>query len=507
MPAIEQRLKQPPLALRSFGLSWPLLVALLALLGVLGGESFRAVLADPDTYWHLATGRWMIEHGAVPQVDPFSHSMPGAAWTAHEWLSELALARLFQAAGWAGLTVATALAFAATLAYLLRFLLARLEPVHALLLTALAASLMMGHLLARPHVLIWPLLAVWVGTLVNAGERGAGPPWRLLPLMTLWANLHGSFTLGLALGAALALDAVVQTAPVQRGQAARRWCAFAGLSVVAVLFTPAGWHGLWYPFQVMHMTVALDVIAEWRSPDFHQLQMLEIWLLLVLAIACAGRLRLPWLRLLLVLGLVHLALKHQRHQEVLGLVTPFLIAAPLAQQWYATKGDRADAEQLDRIFRALAAPARAGALLAGAALAGAMIWLALGSNRYAPAAKSTPDAALQAALRAGATGPVLNAYNFGGYLIYSRVPVFIDGRADMYGDALLQRYLDAISLRAPDKLPALLDDYRIGWTLLAPGTPALYALDRMPGWKRVYADRVAVVHMRDGARAGRQGTP
>lgn len=502
MPGIQSALNSTPCTVRTFGISWPLLVAALALMAVLGYARIN-VLADPDTYWHLATGRWILEHGAVPKIDVFSHSMPGTAWVAHEWLSELALTGLYQVAGWAGLGVVVALVFAGTLAYLMRFLLARMEPVHALLFTAFAASMLSGHLLARPHVLAWPLLAVWVGSLVNAGEQGRSPPWWLLPLMVLWANLHGSFMLGLALGAALALDATLLTPAGQRRNAVRLWAGFIGLSVAAAMVTPAGWRGLWYPFQVMGMTVALDLIGEWRSPNFQHLQTMEIWLLLVLAIAGSGRVRLPWLRLLLVLGLTHLAFKHQRNVSLLGLVTPFLIATSLAHQWRATAGSGRDVESVDRVFRALAAPAKAGAVIAAALLATLLIGLAVQSGRFAPAVANTPEAAVQAAVHAGALGPVLNSYNFGGYLIYRGVPVFIDGRADMYGDALLKRYRDALNLNQTESLPQLLKDYHINWTLLAPGTPALALLDRLPGWRRVYADAVAVVHVRDPGTAAR----
>lgn len=82
-------------------MSWPVLVAALALLAVLGSGRFD-VLADPDTYWHLATGRWILEHGSVPKIDVFSHSMPGTVWVAHEWLSALVLTGVYKMAGWAG---------------------------------------------------------------------------------------------------------------------------------------------------------------------------------------------------------------------------------------------------------------------------------------------------------------------------------------------------------------------------------------------------------------------
>jgi len=70
--------------------------ALYGLLLVLG----ERLLNDPDTYWHIATGRWIWAHAAVPTSDPFSHTLAGAPWLAHEWLSELILASAYAALGW-----------------------------------------------------------------------------------------------------------------------------------------------------------------------------------------------------------------------------------------------------------------------------------------------------------------------------------------------------------------------------------------------------------------------
>lgn len=484
---------------RTYGFSWPLLIGLFSLAAVLMGQWSDALLRDPDTYWHLAAGRWILEHRVIPDSDPFSHSMPGAPWTAHEWLAELIFTLVHQIAGWTGLVVLVALIFTGTLAYLLRFLLARMEPIHALLLTAFAASMLAAYMLVRPHILVWPLLAVWVGALVDAGERGRSPPWWTLLLMILWANLHGSFVLGLGLGGALALDAVVTTPASERRHAAMCWGSFVGMALLLALITPWGWHSLSYPFQVSDMDFALKVIGEWRSPDFQRIQILEVWLMLILAVACSGRMRLPLLRLILVLGLAHLALKHQRHISILGLVSPFLIAAPFATAWRSTKGTLPDAQSLDRIFSALALPARRGSIAVAGLLATLMIGGAVQSRDFSPEEKISPVAAVDGAIRAGATGKVLNSYHFGGYLIYRGIPVFIDGRADMYGDPLLKRYGDAMGLTDTDTLEQLLGDYDIGWTLLAPGTPALALLDRLPGWKRVYADDVAVVHVRESA--------
>ena len=70
------------------------------------------VLGDGDTWSHVATGEWIIAHGAVPRADPFSHSMWGAPWTAHEWLSEVLLAFAFRLGGWTGVVLMTGAAVA-----------------------------------------------------------------------------------------------------------------------------------------------------------------------------------------------------------------------------------------------------------------------------------------------------------------------------------------------------------------------------------------------------------
>jgi hypothetical protein len=125
----------------------------------------------------------------------------------------------------------------------------------------------------------------------------------------------------------------------------------------------------------------------------------------------------------------------------------------------------------------------------------------------APAAAVTPVAAIAAYQATGATGNVFNAYELGGYLIYRGIPVFIDGRGDMYGDAFMKEAADASWLRVPHALDSLLVRRRIGWTLLRPDAPAAELLDHLPAWTRLYADSIAVVHVRRDLLAGPVATP
>ena len=478
--------------------SWPLLMGIFGYLFLYFFYHAKALLRDGDVYWHIAVGQWIFQNRTVPALDPFSHTMPGAAWTAHEWLSEVVLAAAHQWGGWTLVIAITSVAFAATIALLTRALLRHLEPIYALLFAALAIAMTAGHVLARPHILALPFMMIWTIELVRAGDEGRSPPLWLPLIMMVWANLHGGFTLGIVMAFAFALEALLAAWQTRRIRACvRSWGIFLLLTVAGSLLTPHGPQGILFTWQVlMESSYALSWIGEWLSPDFHSLQPLEIWLLGGLALVMFQGLRLPPIRLVLVLGLLHLSLKHVRYIELLGLLVPLLVAAPFAEQWRRKQRATQQLEGVDRFFRSLAQPAGQWAALACLAIVLAVpIW----SDRVRPIElpeSAVPALAVKAAQQAGLKGPVLNSYNWGGYLIYSGIPVAVDGRADMYGDAFLKEYVEGLTLKTPDSLQKLLDKYQIAWTLLEPESSAVRLLDHLPAWRRLYADKTAVVHVR-----------
>jgi hypothetical protein len=143
---------------------------------------------------------------------------------------------------------------------------------------------------------------------------------------------------------------------------------------------------------------------------------------------------------------------------------------------------------------------RSAARLALAATVAAA--LAIGAQLMAPMDRvdgpGAPISALKAVPAQLALKPMLNEYGFGGYLIWSHVRPFIDGRADMYGGAMLGLYR---KLNAGDRDAAedTLKRYDIAWTILAPDSRIVAILDHEPGWRRLYGDATAVVHVRDTA--------
>jgi hypothetical protein len=170
-----------------------------------------------------------------------------------------------------------------------------------------------------------------------------------------------------------------------------------------------------------------------------------------------------------------------------------LLAPTLAPQLRAWAAGRS-AGPVDRSLAELAKPASLrGVALAGALLAALSAAVLHGAGTRTDVAM--PAAALAAVQAAHVTGPVLNDYGFGGYLTFAGIPPFIDGRAELYGDEFIKRYVQAMLLES-DELPKLLDQYGVGWTLIAPERPAVLLLDHLPAWRRLYADDVAVVHVR-----------
>lgn len=472
-----------------FAIPLPFVVGLVVYAALLLVSPQR-VLGDPDTYWHIAVGRWMLAHRTVPHTDVFSHTVTGVSWVNGEWLAEVVFAWLYRAFGWSGIFTLTAACVGAAMGLLVRTLLRFLKPIPALIGAAAALLVLIPHLLARPHVIALPLMVAWSAALVSARSADRAPAMRLLPLMTLWANLHSSFFMGLVLAGLFAGEAVLaaESWPL-RSRAIRQWGAFVALATGAALLTPNGLAGLLLPLEVEKMTFALSALVEWQSPNFQTFSPLEIWLGLLLLGALSLRVRLPVTRSAILLLLLHMTLQHQRHAELLAFLAPLLAAEALGSQ-LATIASGAPS-RIERSLGGLATAATPAGAALGGVLALAVTTVSLAHHERDPQA---PVAALAAAASQHVVGPVLNDYNFGGYLLFSDIPTFIDGRY-MYGDAFIERYVKAVS-GVTDDLPALLAQYRIGWTLLQANSPGVTLMDHLQGWRRLYADDTAVVHIR-----------
>jgi hypothetical protein len=452
------------------------------------------LLNDSDTYWHIVVGRWILDHGAFPQLDIYSFTKAGEPWVSSSWLAQVLYAEAHALAGWAGPVILAAVCTAVTFAYLAFILGRRLPATYAIVVALVALVLSIPHLLARPHVLALPVMLAWVNGLVSASERHEAPSFWLLPLLALWANLHGGFVFGLALVAALAVDALWSTGSAQRRPLARDWVIFGVGAAVACCATPYGWGSILASRKILELGDLLHLIYEWMPVDFSHLSPFVVCVFVLIGAALHFGVKLSPPRLLLVLGLLHMAVSHVRNIEVFALLVPLVALSPLASQFHLSA---------DRLAK-VSFPARSAAMVA--AIFGVSSWAFAASHTFLPAAGQSPVAAVKF-LKEHNAQRILNDLPFGGYLISRDIPVFIDGRAELYGERFEMAFYRAVQLQNVNLFLGLLKDYNIDAVLLTPSTPAVTLLDHLDGWQRVYSDEVAVVHMRTGQSSKRVSFP
>lgn len=437
-----------------------------------------AIFNDGDTYLHVAAGAAMLDSRTILFNDPFSYTFHAVPWEAHEWLSEIVMALAHRAGGWGGVALLSASAFALTAGLLCWHLGRWLERGGQAIVVVLALACMAGSLLARPHLLALPLMELWIFGLVAARSEHRAPHWSLLPVMTVWANLHGGFAFGFLMLALFGLEALGEEDDKRKTLVS--WALFAAGAVLAALLTPHFVQGLLFPLQLMAMH-GLGNVGEWQPTSFSGLEPFELVLLAGLYFLLSRGVKLPAMRIVIVLVLLHLALSHQRHQMVFAVAVPLVLAEPVA--------------------RAIGQRAQSWHPSLAAILSALVFAIAIGTARLTidvphGGALVTPQAALDHVPDEVKTHHVLNDYSFGGYLIFTGTPVFIDSRAELYGDAFLGNYA---KMQDGDRkaLDGTLARYDVGWTIFPPSSHFVPMLDTTPGWHRAYGDGIAVVHIRD----------
>ena len=441
------------------------------------------LLRDSDTYWHIAVGKWIIANNALPRVDFYSFTKAGEPWISTSWLAQVLYSETFELAGWAGPIVLAATCIAATFA-LLTFILSRRIPWTYAIIVALAALILSTHhLFARPHVLALPVMVAWVNGLLSASESSEAPSFRLLPLIALWANLHGGFIFGLALLAPFAFDALWNQERSRRTSLALRWIAFGVCALAASCATPYGWESISASRKILDLGELLHLIYEWMPVDFSRFSLFEACVFALIAGALYRGVKLSPPRIVLLLILFHMTLSHVRNIEIFALLMPLVVLSPLSSQ-FGLHGAR---------FGKMTFPFPSAAALV--AILGISTWAFAANHKFSPTAIQSPAAAVDV-LKDRNSRRVLNDLPFAGYLISRELPVFIDGRAELYGESFEMAYYRALELKDVNLFLDILKTYEIDAVLLTPSTPAAGLLDHLDGWRRVYSDETAVLHVR-----------
>src|SRR5437879_9284883 len=202
---------------------------------------FIGVEQDPDFWWHLKIGQWMVQHGQLPSTDIFTFTATGHSWTDHEYLTEILMWLTYSTLGLAALCIAFGLV--TWTGFWLLFLQVRRQPFVfvglGITIAAVAGSPIWGPR-AQMITFALPCLELyWLRGYLAGRSRAIN----LFPLvMVLWANLHGGWVIGFVwLGVALVAELMSlawdQDNPAHKMHA-RRLAVIAAVSAVAVVATP-----------------------------------------------------------------------------------------------------------------------------------------------------------------------------------------------------------------------------------------------------------------------------
>jgi hypothetical protein len=444
-------------------------------------------VTDPDVWWHLKTGQYIAEHRSVPHTDPFSYTRAGEPWVAHEWLSELLLYELERTAGWGG----SILLFAAVLAlaFFLLYLRSGSATYVAGLATLAAAWATVPVWGVRPQVLSLLLTSLWL-LILNRSERNPKLLWWTLPLTLLWVNLHAGFAVGLALSALYLAGEWIERAldhSQQRGSGLWAPALILLLDVLIVPLNPNGLRMFSYPIETLRSPTMQKYIAEWASPNFHHP---EYWPFLLVVLATfatlsGSRIQIRLRDLLLLLVSLYAALVSIRLIPLFVLVAVPLVAARLGN-WPRSDSEGHPPGATPIFLNGLI-------LLAMAVFAGVHVVQVIQRQPQVEIERFPARAVAFLQLRPP-SGPIFNHYDWGGYLIwklYPSTPVFIDGRADLYGQQLFDQFAETYQFKGAWHQP--FQRWGIDTVLVPPSSPLATGLRSSPDWTVSYEDPQAVV--------------
>lgn len=472
--------------------------------GTLGGSLLVLVIAwaahlalrplnDNSFMTHLATGRLILDQGSVPSRDVYSFTARDEAWTVQSWLASVAYAGAERAGGELGVRLLVLIVFA-TAASLLWFLGSDAPSVvPRILLTSVALVVATEVWSERPYMIgVIGLAIVWLAL------DGVLPPLVVVPLMWVWANVHGSYPVAVVLVLAVLAGSVLDDRHASGRahlQVETRVLAAAVVGLLLGAVSPLGLRIFSFPLRSLTNSDRFVEIVEWQAPDFVSTSDRAFLLLAVAGVAAVvhtGR----WRHALPVIVFVAAALMSRRNVALAVMVLVPCIAAGLPRVGTLRSSTR---------------PALGSVImLVSLALLGATVLVGLGNRGvalggYPTTAVAFTEAAEDAAAREEASaGPRMVTQDFVGNLLEvldgPDADVFMDDRVDMYPDAVLDDYstLNDADLGWRSVLSRRNID-RVLWERSHP-LASLLVLDR--SWRVLYTDSTWLLACHRGTGCG-----
>ena len=447
---------------------------------------------DSDSWWHIATGQLISENQSVPQTDSFSFTRLGSTWRypSAAWISQWFMFQLYSLAGPAALNVAVAAIVTATFA-LLYFTLSGGPYLRALILILSAASSSVFWS-ARPHLATFFFFALFLLILENFRWKRTFHLYYLLPIMLIWVNSHPGFAFGLLLLFIYFIDELVSQIIEFRNQKSVRLIEMIRLSkvshylmmafflILVASVNPAGPQILTFPLETISIGILRDFIQEWQSPNFHSASLQPfIWTVILLFAAFAYSRKTKAISdILLIAVFAYMALLAGRNVALFALVS-----APVLSRHLVDVVSRI-ANEFGFKLSSNQAPNRLQKILNVTILSVIILLALIKTSQIIPLEKNLehfreilPVEAVYFLNTNPQQGRLFNSYNWGGYLIWElkNLPVYIDGRTDLYSDGLIGEWLSIVS--AEEGWQEKLEFWKIDMILLEPHWPLVQALE------------------------------
>jgi hypothetical protein len=477
-------------------------IMFLLLFGILGMATHFSI--DSDTWWHLKAGEWMVENKEIIRADPFSYTRRGTPWQYPGVWVQVFMFLLYDWFGPGGLNIWTAIMVASIFIIVWKMTTGNeLLRAVVILLAVLTSSLYWS---ARPYLVSFLLFTLMFYQLEKYYKAGEGKLWTLPALILVWVNTHGGFLAGFLLVLPYLADGFFgwlsdkRNSREKENQSCSKFkhvLVVFGLMIIASFITPHFWKIWELPFTTFSREAEQLLITEWQSPNFHESFVLPFAAMLLLPVAILGGLqaRVKLREILLLVGFGFLGLVSMRNIFFFAIVSPPILTKFLPD---VLEGISRDLDIKVRLnFNR--PPSKVGGIINTILVVmiglGALIYMA----GFLPATENIdhfreefPLDAVEYIKNEMPEGKIFNSYNFGGYLIWALddYPVYVDGRADLYGDEIILPYFEMYS--GSETWVEEFENQEINLVLVEPGADIVQNL-LWAGWEMVFEDEVAAI--------------
>lgn len=450
---------------------------------------------DPDIWWHMRAGEWVLQNHTVPRTNFLSTAGYGNPWVLYSWIFDITVAGLYRMFGLLGPIILYPVAMSLLIAAMLWLFTAKfgLHFWKRALVMSLSLVALAPVCSPRPGLCSVLFLAIELNILVHSRQKHSSRLIYVLPfLFVLWANVHVQFVYGLFVLGLFALEPWIEPVLLRVGglpgndrRPVGRGLLLLSICILATLANPYFLRLYAVILGLVRQTGQYRYISELQPPTFRSFGgIAELVLILIAWAALLHRRDLRWVSVCFLLVGTVFAFRSIRDVWFGVLAAVFAIGV-------------SSMKEQTQSFR----PApwiSAGAVLL--TLVGSLFIAKAHPLSRAELWKDTADEfpvnAVEFVKKHGLPGPLYNDWNWGGFLIWDlpMIPVFVDSRTNISGDEILERSIAVWSGASNWAADSHLVSARL---VIANPTNALTSLLRFnPRFRVAYEDDVAVVFVR-----------